>query len=289
MAPSAFEPRLPWAEAVKNRIFAALVRLYKAAFARPAFYRMNRLLFNLSLRGLGIFVDEHENFRATGEAHFLRVLASFWQKAPIVFDVGAHSGEYADAVRCVAPTAAIYAFEPHPGAFARLERRAATYGYTAFNVGCGDRAGPATLYDYAGQDGTTLASLYPEVITGWWRAKAAAEVIEIIRLDDFIRSHRISRVDLIKIDTEGHEVRVLDGMEAAIAADLIDVLQIEFNVMSVYSRTFVRDLYTRLPQYRLYRMLPAGLVPLGSYSPVLCELFGFQNLVAVREGCGLTL
>jgi FkbM family methyltransferase len=192
-------------------------------------------------------------------------------------------------VRCVAPAAAIYAFEPHPGAFARLERQAATHGYTAFNVGCGDQAGPATLYDYEGQEGTILASLYPEVITGWWRTKAAAVAIEIIRLDDFIRNYHISRVDLIKIDTEGHEVRVLDGMEAAVAADMIDVLQIEFNVMSVYSRTFVRDLYTRLPQYRLYRMLPTGLVPLGSYSPVLCELYGFQNLVAIREGCGITL
>jgi len=35
------------------------------------------------------------------------------------------------------------------------------------------------------------------------------EKVNVIKLDDFCNNHKISNIDLLKIDTEGHEKEVL--------------------------------------------------------------------------------
>jgi len=60
-------------------------------------------------------------------------------------------------------------------------------------------------------------------------------------------------------------------------------VQFEFNAMNLESRTFFRDLVALLPNYRLHRLLPDGWALLP-YTPLTCELFAYQNIVAVREG-----
>jgi FkbM family methyltransferase len=257
-------------------------------FARKRWYPVNKLLFNLSLRGIGVLNDEFAP-RYTGELPLLRTLAAQWTRGPVVFDVGANVGEYARMVLEVAPTAALYAFEPHKQTFANPQSAAQRVGYAAFNVGCGDREALRTLYDYQGADGSPHASLYREVIETLHRGDALIHEVRMIALDDFVREHGIARVDLIKIDTEGHELAVLSGLRHAIAAGAVDVIQFEFNSMNVISRSFFRDFCTALPDYTFYRMLPDGGVPLGQYSPTLYEIFAFQNIVALRTASSIRL
>ena len=38
------------------------------------------------------------------------------------------------------------------------------------------------------------------------------EKIQMIRLNDYIRQKKISKIDILKIDTEGYELRVLKGL-----------------------------------------------------------------------------
>jgi FkbM family methyltransferase len=37
------------------------------------------------------------------------------------------------------------------------------------------------------------------------------EKVNVMKLDDFCNNHKISNIDLLKIDTEGHEKEVLEG------------------------------------------------------------------------------
>jgi hypothetical protein len=89
----------------------------------------------------------------------------------------------------------------------------------------------------------------------------------------------LSRIDLLKIDTEGHELEVLHGARKLLAAGLIRVLHIEFNEMNVFSRVFLRDFRELLSRHTAYRMLP-GIISVSD-SPLASELFAFQNVVFV--------
>lgn len=275
--------------AAKDTCFNLITRSYQRLFARTWCYPWNKLLFNLSLRGLGILGDEPGRVISPGEARLLRTLAAQWGTSPTILDVGAHHGEYARLVKQLAPRATVYAFEPHPRAFAVLQEQAARDGILAVNCGCGDATGPADLYDHADHTGSVHATVYPEVMTSLHRGRPEPVRAQFIVLDEFIRERGISRVELLKIDTEGHELKVLLGLRATLEKNLIDVVQFEFNAMNVISRAFCRDFYAVLPNYTLYRLLPDGPVPLGEYRPVFCELFAYQNIVGIRNGCGLTL
>lgn len=275
--------------ALRHSFFLRVMGCYRTLFARKRFYRLNKLLFNLSLRGIGLLNDQPDGLESTGEASFLRRIRAAWGTEPVVLDVGASAGEYSNRIMALRPAARVFAFEPHPRTFTTLRVHAARYGYAAFNVACGHQEASLTLYDRESGDGSPQASLYREVIESLHRQPAVAHEVNVIALDGFVTEHRLERINLVKIDTEGHELRVLEGLRRTIARNAIDVVQFEFNAMNVISRCFFRDFVEILPRYRFHRMVLDGLVPLGEYSPTLCELFAFQNVVALREGCGLRL
>ncbi len=274
---------------LKDCTFNWLMSAYRKMFARRLFYPLNRLLFNLSIRGMGIGLEGNSNPRTSGEYRFLRALSKCWGPTPVVLDVGANQGSYAQFVREVAPEALVYAFEPHPGHFPILAKQSEQSGFVPLNVGCGEKAQRSWIYDFKEQEGSLLASLYKPAIESFWNTEAQSYPIEIITLDQFLENEQIHHVDLLKIDTEGHECKVLEGCEASLQNNRVDVIQFEFNSMNVMSRSFFRDFYERLPNYSLYRMLAQSLIPLAQYSATLCEIFAYQNIVAIRKGCTVNL
>jgi len=261
-----------------NKVFS----LYQRIFARRFFARWNRLLFQLSLRGLGVL--NYGSDRLTGERDFLQRFAA--RRGPlVVLDVGANEGQYASTLKTLAPAAIIYAFEPHPRTYERLEDRAQEHKFTAINLACGSKPDRLTLYDYQDHpQGSQHASLHQGVIEQIHQGVAATWNVEVITIDDFLKQERLDNVDLLKIDTEGHEYEVLLGAREAIARRSIEIIHIEFNEMNVISRVFCRDFCQLLQDYDFYRMLPDGLLPLGAYTALTWELFAYQNLVAILRG-----
>ncbi len=63
----------------------------------------------------------------------------------------------------------------------------------------------------------------------------------------------------------------------------IDFIQLEFGATTLAARVSFHDLWTLLtPKFELYRILKHGLHPIRRYEEV-CELFMYQNLVAIRR------
>lgn len=258
--------------------------LYARLFARRAFYWLNKAMFNFSLRGLGVMNLEVVNGRRcdTGEKWLLRRLLLPLGPGKVVFDVGANVGDYSRMVLSIDPTARIFAFEPHPRSYEKL---AAVAGISAVNCAVGAKTGDARLFDYAGaENGSPHASLLEGVFSGLHKAggRIATHNVKSVALDEFCGQEKIDGVFLLKIDVEGAELDVLKGAQRLIAEGRISIVQFEFNSMAMESRAFFRDFTRILPDYRFYRLLPAGLLEL-EYYPLSCELFGYQNIVAAHR------
>ena len=91
---------------------------------------------------------------------------------------------------------------------------------------------------------------------------------------------KIKEVKFLKIDTEGNELNVLLGAKRLLKENRIETIQFEFNEMNVMSRVFFRDFLELMPDHTFYRLLPAGLLPIGKYSPLTNEIFAYQNVIA---------
>jgi FkbM family methyltransferase len=262
-----------------------LLSIYRFLFARPALAPLNKLVLLCGMNGLGIL--NYSSTVSSGESRFLRRLAnSLWSASdgkdpPIIFDVGAHSGDFSQLVCDLDPRATVYAFEPHPATFARLLERSLP-NVECVNSAVGCRTGVASLYDTQSSGGSEHASTVMGVVDGVYYHSVESKQVPIVTIDAFLEQREISRISLLKIDVEGAELEVLKGAEKAIKAGKIDVIQFEFNEMNVVSRVFFRDFWEFLEGYAFYRVLPYGLLPISNYRSFFCELFAYQNIIALR-------
>jgi len=262
-----------------------LADLYRFIFLRKSLQKVNAHLYKLVLRGIGIL--NAESYAITGEDFFLKFLKEENEISTVV-DVGANIGDYSAHARLFIPQAKIYALEPHPQTFKKLQLSATKNNFMAFNFGLDVKKGIKSLWDYSTtsqkkslQPDSALSSIYKDVVEGLHEQKAQAFKCKFTTLDEFCMKEKIQSIDLLKIDTEGNEYQVLLGAKKTLAANKIRCVQFEFNEMNVFSRTFFRDFMMLLPNYKFFRLMPWGLMDLGTYRPLTHEIFGFQNVVAI--------
>jgi Methyltransferase FkbM domain len=129
--------------------------------------------------------------------------------------------------------------------------------------------------------------LYVNVVSDLRGSKVVEFKVPAIPLDDYLSENGIGHVNLLKVDAEGHELKILHGVINNIRNNKIDVIHFEFNEMNIISKTFMKDFYDLLTNYSFYRLLPYGLLSLGDYKPAKYEIFLFQNIVAIRKGIKL--
>jgi FkbM family methyltransferase len=123
--------------------------------------------------------------------------------ARVCMDVGANIGPYALLMSEQADTE-VFCFEPHPGTFAVLNRVLQSNGRShvrAFNVALSDAPGKLQFTDATCNPGN-------HVLSGS-DAQPSISVQAVTGLD-FCREQGVVP-DLLKIDTEGHELEVLRG------------------------------------------------------------------------------
>jgi FkbM family methyltransferase len=262
-------------------MFEKIITAYVLLFGRPRFQKFNKLLYRLSLGGLGIL--NYRDLRISGEKYFLEKYLP--KNHGVLVDVGANQGNYALEALGICPSIKIFAFEPHPITFASLkENIKKSDNITAINKGMSSENSVLALYDYPSNDGSSHASLFQDVITEIHRAgSAVSHDVELTTLDQFIELENIKEIDLLKIDTEGNELQVLMGGVNAIKSKKIKVIHFEFNEMNVSSRAFFRDFWKLLDGYQFYRLLPSDMLEIKVYSPLQCEIFAYQNIVAILK------
>jgi FkbM family methyltransferase len=236
-------------------------------------------------RRLGLL--QHGSLEESGEAFFVKnVLARIidTKQDAIIYDVGANEGDYAQLVLISFPSCKIYCFEPNPPTAKRLNARFdKNRAVSVHPIGIGAQSGEVILYDYANCDGSCFASVYRDVLVAQSHVAVVREIsIPIITLDEFCESHSTSTIDLLKLDTEGHEYAALQGAKKLIRENRIRCIHFEFNEMNVFSRVFLRDFYELLIDYDFFRLRSDGLISLGPYS-ARNEIFQYHNIVAVQK------
>jgi FkbM family methyltransferase len=238
----------------------------------------------LSLRGLGVL--NFEGKYLSGEKAWLKSYLE-GKDSPVVLDIGANIGDYSNDAFKANLSARVYAFEPHPETYSRLcvnMNKISPQLFKSYNLGVGHQEDTLELFDYANKSGSAHASLYKEVITDLHEGEVKSWNVDIVKLDNFLEAEFIEEVDLLKIDTEGNEYNVLLGAGEFLTTNKIKALHIEFNEMNVVSGVNFKKFWDLLPNYNFYRILPGGkLLPIKRYSPILCEIYAYQNIIATLK------
>tara|TARA_Y100001933_G_C18995911_1_gene562475 strand:- start:2030 stop:2743 length:714 start_codon:yes stop_codon:yes gene_type:complete len=140
----------------------------------------------------------------------------------VIFDVGAHLGQTTLHLRKVFQNAHIHSFEPVAENFQRLIRNIGQRDRLSPNkIALGSSIGTAFI-DEGFSDLTHSISNSVEAT----KIQAKEEVL-IETIDGYMANEQIDKIDLLKIDTEGHEIEVLKGAEVAIENNRIEAILAE--------------------------------------------------------------
>lgn len=256
-----------------------IFKIYAYIFAKPFFRFFNTVLFKLALRGLGFY--NYQNNYLTGEKYFRNKI--FYNRGcKIIFDIGANVGTYSIDLS-KNPDAQIYSFEASPVAFKVLQNNTNNIkNIMPLNFAVSDSITKLQFYDYNDRDFSQHATLYEDVIVDCHKQQTKEYEVQTTTVDVFAEENNISEIDLLKIDVEGHEYKVLQGAQKMLQTKSIKAIQFEFNEFNSISRVFFKDFYKILHlNYQIYRLLPTGLLEINEYIPRECEIFGYSNYLAL--------
>lgn len=241
-----------------------LLNIYGRLFGRRSLTGFHRTLLAISLHGLGY--DNTWKMSYTGEGWFIgHVLPNYGVK--VCLDVGANVGEYSKELLLHGHE--VHALEPSTHTFKALSR---IEGIHTYNVAVSNYDGRGSLFSPVKLAGT--ATLDRELLS---KKDVEKEDVRVVTLDSFAAANHIAP-DFIKIDVEGFEREVLEGMKTLRPR----VIQFEFNIMQLKRGYTLLALTALLPGYAFYRLLPRGMIRIDP-EKFVNNIFMFSNYVALRE------
>lgn len=167
------------------------------------------LYFNMYLAGGDDGVALRFYWNGSYERFTLRLWSLFSKISEVIIDVGAHTGAYTLTAMAANRSARVISFEPHFMNFARLNLNIRANGFNPSNInmlGVGEKAAVVPF-----SISTNISYLSTGGAIGE-RKNAIINNINIVALDQFIPSSISEKINLIKIDVEGHEHLCLLGM-----------------------------------------------------------------------------
>jgi FkbM family methyltransferase len=189
------------------RIAESLNRLFAAEQATFDLTGVGRVTLDLNIE-----MQQHVYWAGLSrdDAAIVRLARAVLPRDGVFLDVGANVGLHTLAIaHHVSEGGAVVAFEPHPVNYRllvhNLEQNHLRH-VVAENFGLAEAAATLTGTARAGGGNWSLAS------QGEYRFE-----VRLIPLDDYLRDQPLPRLDLMKIDVEGAEVRVLRGARQTIA------------------------------------------------------------------------
>jgi FkbM family methyltransferase len=147
----------------------------------------------------------------------------------VVFDVGANCGAATVHFARHYPDAVVHAFEPGSEPRAILERNAAAYPNVQVHP-VGLHSADQTVPLYKGGEDSGLGSVFRRPVN-----LDESEPVELRASGAWAAERGITRIDVLKVDTEGCEIHVLGGLSALLPT--VKVLYVEYD-----SRQALRDL-----------------------------------------------
>ena len=225
-----------------------------------------------------LFSDPQRN----GEYKFLE---SYIKNNMLVFDVGANTGEYSEYILSLNPNVFIHCFEPVSKTFETLEKKIRckdSQNIYLNNIGLSDKAEQVEMFIYGENAGSN--SIYYSDYHANKSNGITKELVQLTTLDEYINEKKITRIDLLKIDVEGHELNVIKGGINAINVGIVKCLQFEYNYFWKKAGNRIQEMIMVLDEYdyRIYRLTPWGKIRLKKFSPNL-ENYKHSNYLAISK------
>jgi FkbM family methyltransferase len=226
----------------------------------PCLRRMTAMLRKLIRTGLrNVGYDIHRFGPGQDPFHDLSALLAD-RKTQVTFDVGANIGQTIEAISTALPHAIIHAFEPLPAAFGQLRQK---YGQNRNvhlnNMALGAQPGQLELME----NSLPMMSSFLEPGKDWFGKIERRTPVDVGTIDNYCAQNNISRIDLLKSDTQGFDLEVLKGAGKMLSDGRVRLIFLEIIISDMYKNVpqfpQVED-FLRSKGFELWLLYPSGIL-----------------------------
>ena len=233
-----------------------------------------------------IFLDlvdnaRHWNFETNGEQFVCQFVLSI--TSGVVFDVGAHHGDFAKFLAEFDNKRVIFAFEPLPELSIVAENNLSSFkNVRVVHKGLSDKVGTETIFlnERHPQTAGTIRFIHDFDPLSEFKEISCSFTTG----NSFCDEQSITQISLLKIDVEGMEKRVLHGFSRMLAERGIDAIQFEHGPYHAETGDTVRTLQRWLNElgYIVWAIFPNGVRTITN-TGTSAETFRGRNFLAARE------
>ena len=197
-------------------------------------------------------------------------------------DCGGNIGNYSSEILRVFPNSNLHIFEPSKYNIQILNSKFKNKKNVIINgEGLSNVNDESTLF--SDKSGSGLGSLTKRRLDHFNIDFDYNEKIKLVRLDEYWNENIKSEyIDLLKIDVEGHEIQVLEGLGEKI--NNVRSIQFEFGGCNIDTKTYFQDFwyFFKNHNFTIFRISPLGIIEINKYKE-LYESFTTTNFICTNN------
>ena len=207
----------------------------------------------------GYEIQKHSSASLSVKEPFYHFRNFLNNSQPVIFDVGAYVGDTINKFNSSFPESYIHAFEPYDESFSFLKNRfQKTDKILLNNVALGDRALKNTKM-YITQNKGSSSLLQPaKGANEYWEGNPLStekEVkVETITIDKYCQQYNIESIDILKIDVQGNELKVLQGAKRMLKEKRVKLIFTEISIAPNYKEQSEIDEVIKLLRENEYKI-----------------------------------
>lgn len=168
---------------------------------------------------------------------------------PIIFDVGGNSGQSIEKFKQIFKNPIIHSFEPIESEFKKMKEKFGNDEKIYLNnFALGEKDELKEFYITAKSSNSSFNKIKKN--TNWLKKRkkeylensedfvTKKENVKITTIDNYCLDKKIDRIDLIKIDTQGYEDKVLQGCKISFEKEKVRAVITEIMFDNVYEKYF---------------------------------------------------
>jgi len=205
------------------------------------------------------------------------VLSHLLKPGDVIFDVGANRGMWSLVSLQIEPRIHLYSFEPLPKVFPTLKSNVGSQA-EVFNLAFSNQRGMGTFHALDGADSEGSGFFRRPVIANRNHCSYHIIQVDLETIDHFCKCHNIHKIDYLKIDTEGGELRVLQGAKNMLFDHHIAALQFEYGGCYPDAKITLKEVMQLLTQagYAIFRISSHGIIHIDKWEDSL-ESYRYAN------------
>ena len=166
---------------------------------------------------------------------FDEIYKKYIKKNPVIIDIGANEGQSIKRFNLIFNNCVIHSFEPITKCFDQMVKNFPDKKFIKNNYALSDKNTNKEFFINKNSYTSSFNRINKNYDDNNEKDKIKNSIkVKTLTLDTYINFNKIKKIDILKIDTQGHELNVLKGSKKSLKKNMINFIEVEIILCDYY-------------------------------------------------------